>query len=176
MTSGEQHYFQPSQSARGNKCLQCGLGYSDGPHVRIDSYYVEEFKAGSEVYIPGTRPFKADRDRLHIYPKDLRAPGYDPYGIFPEGWDDSYKADPFPPDVRRRLHRETLAYYDEADLVVRGNPRHARGRVGIFKKLRKEYRDIKNYVNLSKHDKIVLGSGAVLIGIYITVNVAATLN
>lgn len=83
--------------------------------------------------------------------------------------------DPFPPE-RHKGNRATVAYYDEADLVVRGNLRHARARVGIFKKLRNEYQDLKKYVNLSKGDKIVLGSVALLQVIYITVNVIVALN
>jgi hypothetical protein len=183
MPNGE-HYYQPSLTAVGNRCLLCGESNGRGPHIRL-----------TWSQWAGAEPAPQDPNPMVIVPSRQNGKPFDPYGIFPESEKPNYvfdpvtlpqdrlgdpiediraqltaeadeipkrikrrlleQEDPFPPE-RHRGNRATVAYYDEADLVVRGNPRHARTRVGIFKKIRNEYRDLKKYRELTVGDKVIL--------------------
>lgn len=165
------HYYQPSLTAWGNRCLECGESDRQGQHIRMTWENIAVKPAAEGDLDP--------QEIIKHFMKLGSRPGSS-YELMREAESKYFRQllkteDPFPPE-RHKGNRATVAYYDEADLVVRGNPRHARERVGIFKKLRNEYQDLKKYVNLSRGDKIVLGSVAILQVIYITVNVMVTLN
>jgi len=188
MTNAE-HYYQPRLTAWGNRCLVCGETNGQGPHIRL-----------TWAQWSGTEPAPQDPNPMVVIPSRQNGKPYDPYGIFPESEQpldrsiDSYEqlldseikffkqmskaGDPFPPEERKG-NRATGSWYDEADLVVRGNPRHARERVGFGKRLvrnfREDVQDLKKYVDLSKKDKIVLGIGALLVGIQVTFNILVNL-